>query len=86
METTNQKDLNTKEVFTFSECSEYLGMSKSCLYKLTHKKAIPHYKPTGKLVYFNRKEVEAWVMSNRVATEEELNRVAINYCMKGGRI
>ena len=45
-----------KEVLTTAEASAYLGLSESYIYKLTSLKQIPHYKPNGKLVYFNRKE------------------------------
>ena len=42
-----------KEVLTTAEASAYLGISESYIYKLTSLKQIPHYKPNGKLVYFN---------------------------------
>lgn len=73
----------TKEVLTSDEAARYLGVSKSCLYKWTMERKIPHYKsPTGKLCYFNRKEVEAWAMECRVATNEELYSKAEDYCRK----
>ena len=34
----------TKEVLTSDEAAKYLGVSKSCLYKWTMAKLIPHYK------------------------------------------
>jgi len=71
-----------KEVLTSDEASKYLGVSKSCLYKLTMSRTIPHYKPNGKLCYFRRKELDSWIMSNRVATDEELEARAIK---KGGK-
>ena len=43
----------TKEVLTSDEAAEYMGISKSYLYKLTMRKQIPHYKPMGKMCYFN---------------------------------
>lgn len=57
-----------KETLTIHEASVYLGVSESYIYKLTSSKQIPHYKPNGKLVYFNRKELCKWVMRNRVQT------------------
>ena len=78
-----------KEVLTTDECSEYLGISKSCLYKLCMLRQIPHFKsPAGKMSYFNRHEVEAWAQSARVATEEELSGQAAGYSLnrKGGRL
>lgn len=74
----------TKEVLTSDEAARYMGVSKSYLYKLTMRREIPHYKPRGKMCYFNRHELEAWLQSNRVSTEEELDRRANAYCMKGG--
>ena len=56
----------TKEVLTSDEAAAYMGISKSYLYKLTMKGAVPHYKPMGKMCYFNRNELEQWLQTNRV--------------------
>jgi len=76
-----------KEVLTSDEAARYLGVSKSCLYKWTMSRQIPHYKsPTGKMCFFNRKEIEAWMQSQRVATDEELTAQAEAFKKeKGGR-
>ncbi|MBR1593201.1 MAG: helix-turn-helix domain-containing protein [Alloprevotella sp.] len=74
----------TKEVLTSDEAARYLGISKSYLYKLTMKQQIPHYKPMGKMCYFNRVELESWLQSNRVATADEISQQAQTYCMKKG--
>lgn len=76
----------TKEVLTSEECARYLGVSKSCLYKWTMSRQIPHYKsPTGKLCFFNRAEIEKWMQSTRVATDVELEQQAQTLSKKGGR-
>ena len=46
----------TKEVLTSDEVARYMGISKSYLYKLTMNRVIPHFKPTGKVCYFDRKQ------------------------------
>lgn len=75
-----------KEVLTSEEAARYLGVSKSCLYKWTMTRQIPHYKsPTGKMCFFNRQEVEAWMQTNRVATDEELERQALKLNKKGNK-
>ena len=74
----------TKEVLTSDEAARYMGISKSYLYKLTMLKKVPHYKPSGKMCYFNRQELEQWLQTNRVSTESELNDKAQAYCMKKG--
>lgn len=74
----------TKEVLTSEEAAAYMGISKSYLYKLTMRREIPHYKPTGKIVYFNRLELEEWLQRNKVRTDEELNQQAAAYIARKG--
>ena len=73
-----------KEILTADEAAKFLGLKKSYLYKLTMQRKVPFYRPLGKMVYFNRKELEQWLLSNRCASDEELNREAQNFCMKKG--
>lgn len=77
--------LAQKEVLTSDEAARYLGVSKSCLYKWTMERTIPHYKPNGKMCYFNRKEIEAWMQSCRIATDVELEQQAQKLVKKGGK-
>ena len=59
-----------RDVLTLEEASVFLNISKSSLYKLTSTKSIPFYKPHNKQVYFERKELENWMLSNPVRPEE----------------
>ena len=61
------------------EAADYLTISKSYLYKLTHKNKIPHYKPNGKKIYFLEKELNEWLTQNRVKGDSEIDREALNY-------
>ena len=70
----------TKEVLTVDEAARYMGVSKSYLYKLTMQGKVPFSKPLGKMCYFNRLELEAWLMSNRMATVDEIQDRARSYC------
>ncbi len=83
-EVTDKTLFCSKEVLTAQEVARYMGVSMSQLYKLTMKNEIPHFKPTGKICYFNRKEVEAWLQTNRVSTKSEIRGKAQAYCMRGG--
>ena len=69
----DRQTFSNKRVMTSVEVAEYLGISLSRLYKMTWAREIPHYKPNGKMNYFDRDEVEAWALRNRIATNEELN-------------
>ncbi|MDD4000773.1 MAG: helix-turn-helix domain-containing protein [Bacilli bacterium] len=76
----------TKEVLTFDEASQFSGLSKSYLYKLTSRGVIPHYKPAGKLLFFNREELQKWLLSNRVTSDSEISERAQSYCLKKGGV
>ena len=57
---------NEKNMLTFKEACGYLGFSKSFLYKLTSKNTIPHHNPTGRKMFFFKKELENWVTTNSI--------------------
>jgi excisionase family DNA binding protein len=70
-----------KKIFSFDEASRFLNLSKSYLYKLTSGNLIPHYKPQGKMLYFEREELEAWLRQNPVKTQMQIAREAQQYVM-----
>jgi len=74
-----------KETLNLKEAARYLNMSCSHLYKLTSAKEIPHYKPRGKQVFFERKELDKWLLQNRQTTKAEMEQAAIDYVVKGGK-
>lgn len=69
----------TKTVLTFDEVATYTGLSKSYLYKLTSGNQIPHYKPNGKNVYFNKAEIDTWLLRNEVKTNDVIEKEATNF-------
>ena len=71
-----------KKVLTFNEACEYTGLSKSHMYRLTSTKQVPHFKPFGKMVYFELAELENWLLQNRVNTVSETEALAEDYCKK----
>lgn len=73
-----------KEVLNFNEATIYLDLSHSHLYKLTSRATIAHYKPNGKKIYFKREELDAWLLSNRTSTMEEVLQEADNFTLKDG--
>lgn len=75
--------LGAKNVLNFDDVVLLTGLSKSHLYKLTCTRQIPHYKPNGKQVYFDRTEVENWMKQNRVTPQLEAEQAAIAYTVTG---
>ena len=71
-----------KPVLTFEEGCDFTGLSKSYMYKLTHRNKIPFFKPHGKNIYFSREELEAWLLKNPVKTAEAVEQEAVNYVVR----
>ncbi|MEN8185951.1 MAG: helix-turn-helix domain-containing protein [Bacteroidota bacterium] len=74
-----------KEVLTFDEACDYTGLTRSYLYKLTASRKIPHCKPNGKMIYFEKKKLNDWLLQNQVKTEEEIEAEAVAYTFKNRR-
>lgn len=73
--------LAAKSVLTIKDVMLLTGLSKSSIYKKTCAKEIPHYKPTDKLLYFDRKEIEAWMRQGKVKSNAEIEEEAVAYCI-----
>lgn len=76
--------LAAKNVLNMDDVVLLTGLSKSHIYKLTYKKEIPYYKPNGKLIYFDRQEVEMWMKQNRVNSFAEAEQQASKYLIEKG--
>lgn len=63
-------------MLTFDEACRYLGVSESLLYKLTSTKDVPHFKPRGKMLYFSKAELDAWLSQNPVKTLKQASQEA----------
>ena len=53
-----------KEVLTLDEACRYTGISRSNMYKLTSLEKIPNSKPSGKMIYLDRKKLNFWLLRN----------------------
>ena len=71
----------TKNVLSFDEASKFLNLSKSYLYKLTSGNLIPHYKPQGKMLFFERADLEAWLRQNPIKTQAQIEQEAQKYIL-----
>lgn len=62
-----------KKVLNLRETAELTGFTIQHLRKLLSKRVIPFYQPTGKTIFFNREEVEAWLLSGKRESNEEVD-------------
>lgn len=64
-----------KDLLTVEDVSRKLGITKGGVYNLTHKKQIPCYKMGGR-IYFDTKEFDKWIRTDRRKTLKELQEEA----------
>ncbi|KGO96084.1 helix-turn-helix domain-containing protein [Flavobacterium enshiense] len=81
----SEKNLHTvqiisqKEILSFKEALVYLDVSKSFLYKLTSKRIIVFTKPNGGKIYFQKKDLDNWMLQNSSNCEQELEGEISNH-------
>ena len=68
-----------KEVLTLEEAALFMGISKSSLYKMTHKHELPFFRPNGKIIYFEKSELLNWMRQNRCMSEAETKAAATKH-------
>jgi excisionase family DNA binding protein len=74
--------VGSKEVLTFDEASDYTGISRSYLYKLTASGKIPHSKPNGKMLFFEKKKLVDWLLQNKRKSQEDIGVEALANTMR----
>ena len=70
---------NKNPLLTTAEAADYLGIKRGYLHKLMMNRAIPFYKPNGKLCFFSKEDLDHWLMRVRVSSQEEHNQKALAY-------
>jgi excisionase family DNA binding protein len=74
-----------KRVMNITEVAEFASVSESLIYKLTAAKKIPFSRPFGRAMYFDRFEIEEWLLSFRIQTEKDTQREANSQILKRRR-
>jgi excisionase family DNA binding protein len=80
-----EQTLLQKEILNFHEAAIYLDVSPSHLYKMTSASKVPYYKPNNKKIYFTRKDLDVWILSNRQSSIDETLLDVNHFQLKPGR-
>lgn len=72
-------NLNDKNVLTIKDVSDYTGFKTSYIYKLTSAGIIPHSKPNGKTIFFDKAKLEAWMLTNPSTSFSDKKIMASTY-------
>lgn len=70
--------LASKTVLDINDVASLTGYSVKYLRLLIARRDIPHYR-RGNRLFFNRDEVEDWMMGTRIPTNEEMRVKAMGY-------
>jgi excisionase family DNA binding protein len=66
----NSVRISAKEHLTLEEAARYLDLSPSYMYKLTCSGTLVPLKPSGKKLYFIKKDLDEWIKSNGRASAD----------------
>ena len=72
----NTMQWDDKVMLTLNEACIYMGISKQWIYKMTHRRIIPYYKPGGKMVFFHRADLDAYMSRGKVMSKAEIEQEA----------
>lgn len=70
--------LGSKKALNIDDLMLITGLSKQRIYMLISERSIPHYKSRNRL-YFDKDEIESWMLQNRVPTQDETDSLAATY-------
>ena len=62
--------LRSKAVLSVDDLMAYTGFSRGHVYKLTGDREIPFYKLRGKSLWFDREEIDQWLLSNKQESDK----------------
>lgn len=69
---------SVKQILTVEDLINYTGFSRSYIYKLVHKKIIPYSKPNGKSLFFQKKDIDNFLLRNKSKSLYEIEQEAIS--------
>ncbi len=70
------------EFYSLEEACSYLKISKPSMYKLTSKKEITYYTPGGKKIYFQKQDLDTWILAGKVASSQDFIEGLENFLTK----
>ena len=69
--------IKDKNILTVDDLIDYTDFSQKQIYKLTSTRAIPHYKPSRRKLFFKKNEIDEWITRGRIDSLDELNEKII---------
>ena len=73
---------SVKQILTVEDLINYTGFSRSYIYKLVHMNILPYSKPNGKTLFFQKKEIDSFLLQNKSVSNAQLTQKAFDYVSK----
>ena len=68
-----------RKLLSTKEAAEYCGFKPYYFRKLMMRRVIPMYKPCGKLCFFKKEDLDAFLTGVRISSQEEIAEEADRY-------
>lgn len=75
---------DARTIFDLDEFCQYARIGKQTAYRLTSRGEVPHSK-RGRRIFFDKAQVDAWLLANSVGGKAQAERTADNYVMSKRR-
>ncbi|MEC4034307.1 helix-turn-helix transcriptional regulator [Myroides odoratimimus] len=73
---------NSKVILSVEDLEKYTGFKKSYIYHLVHYSKIPYSKPNGKYLFFQKSEIDEWLLKNKSLSDDQIQEKAREYVLK----
>jgi len=70
---------SSKEILNVEDLINYTGYKRSYIYKLVHNNTLPFSKPNGKTLFFEKSEIDAWLLQNKSQSISQIENKAHDY-------
>lgn len=71
--------IQRSEYLTLDETAKYMGVKNTHIYRLMRERQITFSKPTGKIVYFKKSDIEEYMSRNTVPSFASLEAMAADH-------
>jgi len=76
------KNTLDKDILSMKEASLFLGLSTSQIYKLTSQRLIKFYKPSGKVIFFRKEDLNIYILSKPITPRHETEEAVADFLIQ----
>ncbi len=73
------ESINSSKPLNFREACAYLNYAEGTLYKLTSARMIPFSRPNNGRIYFDKNDLDNWLLRNKTVGYDENRNAAATY-------